>query len=103
MADETVRFRGHQVVRIQTFEITVVRHRRAPLRFELFDACVTGAVGGYSVPNDKEGCMLFLLWLLAVILVVTGIVYLVRGAVAMGLVLIIIGFLVGPGGVSIFN
>jgi hypothetical protein len=30
-------------------------------------------------------------------------VYLVRGAVAMGIVLIIIGLLVGPGGVSIFS
>ena len=47
--------------------------------------------------------MLFLLWLVAVILVVSGIVYLVRGAVAMGILLIIIGLLVGPGGVSIFN
>ena len=47
--------------------------------------------------------MLFLLWLIAVILVVTGIVYLVRGAVGMGILLIIVGLLVGPGGVSIFN
>lgn len=47
--------------------------------------------------------MAFLLWLIAVILVITGIVYLVRGAVAMGIVLIIVGLLVGPGGVSIFT
>jgi hypothetical protein len=47
--------------------------------------------------------MLFLLWLIAVILVVTGIVYLVRGAVPMGILLIIVGLLVGPGGVSVFN
>ena len=47
--------------------------------------------------------MLFLLWLIAVILVVSGIVYLVRGAVGMGILLIIVGLLVGPGGVSIFN
>jgi hypothetical protein len=47
--------------------------------------------------------MLFLLWILAVILVVWGIVTLVRGQVLMGIVLIIIGLLVGPGGVSIFS
>jgi hypothetical protein len=47
--------------------------------------------------------MEFLLWLIAVILVITGIVYLVRGAVAWGVVLVIVGFLVGPGGVSIFT
>ncbi|WP_183407203.1 GPGG-motif small membrane protein [Nocardioides marmorisolisilvae] len=44
----------------------------------------------------------FLLWLAAVILVVTGIVRLVRGDVLVGVVLIIVGLLVGPGGVSIF-
>ena len=47
--------------------------------------------------------MLFILWLIAVILVVWGIVTLVRGQVLMGIVLIIVGLLVGPGGVSIFN
>lgn len=44
----------------------------------------------------------FLLWLVAVILVVTGAVRLVRGDVLMGVVLIVIGLLVGPGGVSVF-
>jgi len=46
--------------------------------------------------------MLFLLWLVAVILVVAGIVNLIRGQLALGIVLIIVGLLVGPGGVSIF-
>jgi hypothetical protein len=44
-----------------------------------------------------------LLWILAVILVIAGIVNLVRGAVLAGVVLIIVGLLVGPGGVSIFT
>ena len=43
-----------------------------------------------------------LLWILAVILVIAGIVTLIRGAVVAGIVLIIVGLLVGPGGVSIF-
>lgn len=47
--------------------------------------------------------MTFLLWLLAVILVVAGIVALVRRQFLWGIVLIIIGLLVGPGGVSIFS
>jgi hypothetical protein len=47
--------------------------------------------------------MLFLLWILAVILVVWGIVTLIRGSVLMGIVLIIVGLLVGPGGVSLFS
>ncbi len=46
--------------------------------------------------------MEFVLWLIAVILVITGIVTLVRGEVAFGIVLIVVGLLVGPGGVSAF-
>ena len=47
--------------------------------------------------------MEFVLWLIAVILVIAGIVALVRGAVLYGIVLIVVGLLVGPGGVSIFT
>jgi hypothetical protein len=47
--------------------------------------------------------MEFILWLLAVILVIAGIVTLVRGAVLYGVVLIVVGLLVGPGGVSVFT
>jgi hypothetical protein len=47
--------------------------------------------------------MEFVLWLIAVILVIAGIVTLVRGAVLYGVVLIVIGLLVGPGGVSLFT
>jgi hypothetical protein len=46
--------------------------------------------------------MEFILWILAVVLVVAGIVSLVRGQMLWGIVLIIVGLLVGPGGVSIF-
>jgi len=46
--------------------------------------------------------MLFVLWLLAVILVISGIVALVRREYLWGLVLIVVGLLVGPGGVSVF-
>jgi len=45
----------------------------------------------------------FLLWIIAVVLVISGIVALFRRQILWGIVLIIIGFLVGPGGVSIFN
>ena len=47
--------------------------------------------------------MAFILWLLAVILVISGIVALARRQFLWGLVLIIVGFAVGPGGVSIFT
>jgi hypothetical protein len=45
----------------------------------------------------------FILWILAVVLVVAGIVSLFRGQVLWGVVLIVVGLLVGPGGVSIFT
>lgn len=45
----------------------------------------------------------FILWILAVILVVSGIVSLFRGEVLWGVLLIVVGLLVGPGGVSIFT
>jgi hypothetical protein len=44
-----------------------------------------------------------LLWILAAILVIAGIVALVRGSIVAGIVLIVVGLLVGPGGVSIFD
>jgi hypothetical protein len=44
-----------------------------------------------------------LLWLIAVILVVAGIFALFRRQLLWGIVLIIVGLLVGPGGVSIFS
>ena len=47
--------------------------------------------------------MEFVLWLLAVVLVVSGIVALVRGAALYGIALIVVGLLVGPGGVSVFT
>ena len=44
-----------------------------------------------------------LLWIVAVILVVAGVLSLLRGQMIWGIVLIIVGLLVGPGGVSIFS
>jgi len=44
-----------------------------------------------------------ILWILAVVLVVAGIVALVRRQILWGVVLIVVGLLVGPGGVSIFT
>jgi hypothetical protein len=47
--------------------------------------------------------MEFVLWIIAVILVISGIVSLFRGQVLWGAALIVIGLLVGPGGVSLFT
>lgn len=48
--------------------------------------------------------MMTILWLIAVILVIAGIyVILARRDLLWGIVLIVVGLLVGPGGVSIFT
>ena len=44
-----------------------------------------------------------LLYIIAAILVVVGIVQLIQGQIIFGIVLIVIGCLVGPGGYSIFR
>ena len=44
-----------------------------------------------------------ILWIIAAVLVIAGIMAIFRGSVLGGIVLIIVGLLVGPGGVSIFK
>lgn len=43
------------------------------------------------------------LWLAAVVLVIAGIVTIFSGSVLWGIILIVVGLAVGPGGWSIFN
>jgi hypothetical protein len=45
----------------------------------------------------------FILWIAAVILVITGIIRIVQKDILWGVVLIVIGLLVGPGGVSLLT
>lgn len=47
--------------------------------------------------------MATILWILAVILVIAGIFAIFRKQLIWGIVLIVVGLLVGPGGVSIFT
>ena len=49
-----------------------------------------------------SGGLATVLWIIAAILVIAGIVTLLRGGVVMGIVLIVLGLLVGPGGISFF-
>ena len=44
-----------------------------------------------------------ILWIIAVILVIAGIVAIFRGQMLVGILLIVVGLLVGPGGVSVFT
>ena len=53
--------------------------------------------------GGKEGSTDLILWIIAAVLVIAGIVTLLRGGVVLGIILIIAGLLVGPGGVSLFD
>lgn len=44
-----------------------------------------------------------ILWIIAVVLVISGIFALLRKEMLWGVVLIVVGLLVGPGGVSVFT
>jgi len=47
--------------------------------------------------------MTFLLWIVAVILVIAGIIVLFGGHIIWGIILIIVGLAVGPGGWSVIK
>jgi TM2 domain-containing membrane protein YozV len=51
----------------------------------------------------NEGTTDTILWIIAAVLVIAGIVAIVRSQVLWGIVLIIVGLLVGPGGVSLLD
>ena len=54
-------------------------------------------VSGYSQT------MYTLLWIIAALLVISGVLGIVRGQLVWGIVLIVLGLAVGPGGVSILG
>jgi len=47
--------------------------------------------------------MSFLLWIIAAVIAIVGVVKLVTGAFLFGIVLIVVACLIGPGGYSIFK
>ena len=61
---------------------------------------VLGAVLGVLAASGTYDTIL---WIIAAVLVIAGIFAIIRGAILWGIVLIILGLLVGPGGVSIFT
>jgi len=44
-----------------------------------------------------------ILWIIAVIFVISGVFALFRSQLILGIVLIVVGLLIGPGGVSVFS
>ena len=47
--------------------------------------------------------MATILWIIAAVLIIAGIIALFRRQILWGVVLIVVGLLVGPGGVSLFT
>jgi TM2 domain-containing membrane protein YozV len=62
------------------------------------------APGSTVTPRrQKEHIVATILWIIAVIIGIFGVLRLIRGDILVGIVLIVVAFLVGPGGVSIFT
>jgi hypothetical protein len=74
-------------------------------RFQDEERCLLASDAGYVWANSswEDEPMATILWILAVILVIAGIAAIVRGQMLWGIVLIVVGLLVGPGGVSVFT
>jgi len=60
---------------------------------------------GVAIPTTGKGAAVnaTVLWLIAAVLVIVGIVQLLQGQIILGIVLIVVGLLVGPGGYSVFD
>ena len=63
--------------------------------------CCFSLQPGY-LPSNGRRDMGYILWIIAAVLVIWGVMTLLRGSVLAGIALIVIGLLVGPGGYSIF-
>lgn len=71
---------------------------------------IRGAEGYGETTHPVDGCetnlevlpMALLLWILAIVLVVAGVMALLRKEMLWGIVLIVVGLLIGPGGTSVF-
>ena len=53
--------------------------------------------------GGREGTTDLILWIIAAVLVIAGVVALLRGSMLAGIALIVLGLLVGPGGVSLLD
>lgn len=105
---------ARRVRRRETCEPEVLRRRRDDERDALVSRHGDGTIPlrqrrecetrGLTVDREgKSRAMEFVLWVIAVILVVSGIVTMFRGQMGYGVLLIVVGLLVGPGGVSVFT
>jgi hypothetical protein len=59
--------------------------------------------GELAMLAARGGNFATILWVMAAVFVIAGILAVFRGSVLAGIVLIVVGLLVGPGGVSIFK
>jgi hypothetical protein len=68
---------------------------------------LTGGVAPAGPSSDghvvEEAIVNFVLWLVALIIGIVGIVQLLQGQIILGIVLLIVAVLIGPGGYSIFR
>jgi hypothetical protein len=67
------------------------------------EVCMATVLALLAQNGGREGTTDLILWIIAAVLVIAGIVTLLRGGVVLGIILIVAGLLVGPGGVSLLD
>jgi hypothetical protein len=67
------------------------------------NVCVEVGVGIRAITISGGIMNSTILWVIAAVLVIVGIVQLIQGQIIFGIVLIVAGCIVGPGGYSIFR
>lgn len=55
-----------------------------------------------AVSSGCGGGLTLILWIVAIVVGIWGLVTLLRGGILAGILLILLAFLIGPGGVSLF-
>ena len=57
----------------------------------------------FPTSNETSVIMSILLWLIAVVVAIVGVIQLIQGQIILGIVLLVVACLIGPGGYSIFQ
>ena len=69
----------------------------------MLSTTVSAVLGFIAQNGGNDGAIDTILWIIAAVLVIAGIVTAIRGQILWGIVLVVAGLLVGPGGVSLFD
>lgn len=77
-------------------EAAGITHRSTTTEYDGRDASISDVEGRGKMSAN-------LLWLIAVVVAIIGVIVLISGSVLWGIILLVLAALIGPGGYSFFN